>query len=242
MKTGIKLMFQRASVVVMMAMLLVLSCKKDKNEVVLDQGYSYFPLIAGRELIYQVDSIGWLGFTYDPTLHTITIDSVSYQIKEVVEDFFYDMQGRQTARVVRYRRQTPADPWVVYKVFTANLNPASAERFEDNVKYIKLVFPVKEGEKWTGQEYNPMLNDTLYDPWEYEYTSVNEPMQLNALSFDSVLTVLQKDESTLVGNQYYQEQYAAGTGMIYKEYMHQDLDIGGYIKNGFIYKESLISN
>lgn len=223
--------------------LLLNSCKKDnENDVAPALGYSYFPLEAGKSTYYQVDSIGWLGYTYDPNTNTVDIDTVSYQIKETVEGFFMDNEGRETARIVRSRRNDASQPWVLYKVFTANLTPTRAERYEDNIRYTKLVFPPVEGEKWIGQYVNVPLNDTLIEPWEYEYESVNEPGFVGDLTFDSVSTVVIKNDINLIEYRYYFEQYAAGKGLIYKEYNdHEYLNTSSsFIKNGFIYKETMI--
>jgi hypothetical protein len=219
------------------------ACKKDSDTAEAPAlGYSYFPLTEGRSAYYQVDSIGWLGYTYDPITNTIDIDTVQYQIKETVESFFTDNEGRETARIVRYRRDNISQPWSLYKVFTANLTPTRAERYEDNVRYTKLIFPPVENDKWTGQYVNVPLNDTAYDAWEYEYETVNEPGSAGSLSFDSVATVILKNDINLIEYRYYMEQYAAGQGLIYKEY--NDLEYlnttSSFIKNGFIYKETLI--
>jgi hypothetical protein len=222
----------------------LIGCSKDESDTELPAlGYTYFPLEEGKTTYYQVDSIGWLGYTYDPITNTIDIDTVHYQIKEVVAGFFLDNENRETAEIRRYRRNDASQPWSIYKVYTANLTPTRAERFEDNVRYVKLVFPPKENEKWTGQYVNVPANDTVFEPWEYEYETVNEPGSAGAFSYDSVSTVILKNDINLIEYRYYLEQYAAGTGLIYKAY--SDLEYlnttSSFIKNGFIYKETIIA-
>lgn len=214
-------------------------CKKDNATEQPFLGYNYFPLNVGSEKIYQVDSIGYLGYTFDPVLETVEIDSVHYQVKEVVESFFADNEGRQTARIVRYKRLTSSDPWEIYKVYAANRTATTAERVEDNTRYIKLVFPPKENEKWNGNS----LNNDESGYMEYSFTSVNVPGNIGPLNFDSTLTVLQLLDDNLITYSYYTEQYAANTGMIYKEYNDYEYMFIGVpkIKNGFIYKETLLS-
>jgi hypothetical protein len=219
------------------------SCKKENDLTPPFLGYSYFPQEEGKTLYYQVDSIGWLGYTYDPINQTVEIDTVSYQIKEVNEGFYTDAAGRQTARIVRYKRNTPADAWVVHKVIASNITSSAAERYEDNVRYFKLVFPPRENEKWIGQSINPILNDTLFEDWEYEYSAVNVPLSINNFVFDSTLTVIQKEDVNLIQFRNYFEQYATGYGMVYKEYNDWEYasTTSSFIKNGFIYKETIIS-
>lgn len=220
------------------------SCSKENDTSdPVSLGYTYFPVEQGNATYYQVDSIGWLGYTYDPITNSIQIDTVSYQIKEVVDGFFTDNEGRETARIIRYKRSTPGDPWTQFKVFSSNLTATKAERYEDNIRYTKLVFPIIENAKWIGQYVNVPLNDTLIEPWEYEYESVNEPEIAGVIAYDSVATVILKNEINLIEYRFYQEKYAAGFGLVYKEY--SDLEylntVSSFIKNGFIYKETRIS-
>ena len=217
---------------------LFFSCKKDPISEQPFLGYNYFPLITGTELIYDVDSIGFKGYTYDPVAQTVDIDSAHFQIKEVVDGFFTDNQGRQTARIFRYKRQLVTDPWVIYKVFAANQTTTTAERFEDNVRYIKLIFPPRNNAKWNGNSLN------INDPLLYEFHDVNTPSAIGSLDFDSSLTVLQNFDSNLIYFKNYFEKYAAGIGMIYKENNDYEYMFIGSIKpkNGFIYKEILISH
>ena len=51
----------------------------------------------------------------------------------------------------------------------------------------------------------------------YHYSGINVPNQVNNLSFDSTLTVIQRDDNNFVEIIYGKEIYASGVGMIYKE-------------------------
>ena len=212
-------------------------CKKDSDTTPPFLGYNYFPLKVGSELIYQVDSIGYLGYTYNATAHTVDIDTASFQIKEVVESFFTDNEGRTTARIERYKRMTPADPWIMYRVFSANTTATAAERFEDNFRFFKLVFPPAENEKWNG------LARDSNNTGEYYYESVNVNDAIGPFTFDSTLTVIQNEDINLITYTIYIEKYAAGVGLYFKEYYDYEYEniTSSMIKDGFIYKETLIS-
>jgi hypothetical protein len=182
--------------------LLYAGCKKD-DSVLGSFNYSYFPMAVGDSLIYDVH-------LYDKDLNEV--DS-SYQLLECVESIFADNEGRPTFRLERYVRNTPADDWQIYKVWTANLNTTTAEKKEENITYIKLVFPVKKNLNWNGNIKNVYAND--FD--NYKITSINQPLSQNSLNFDSTLTVTQIDYDYGFEKRYYIEKYAAGVGMIYKE-------------------------
>ncbi len=231
--------FRSSLLVLITGMVSFFACKKDESTTTVDLGYNYFPLNIGSEKIFQVDSIGWLGFTFNPQDSTVEIDTVSYQVKEIVESFFTDNSGRNTARIVRYRRADSSHPWEIYKISSANLTATTGETFEDNTRYIKLVFPVKENETWHGNAFNSKDSSVV---WEYSYENVNEPSSINSLSFDSTLTVLQYEEDNCVNYRNYTEKYAAGVGLYSKEYRdYEVIFCSTRPKNGFIYKESLLS-
>lgn len=231
------------AIILSMVVFSMWSCKKSDTAPAPGLGYRYFPLVEGSSNYYQVDSIGWLGYTFDPTNNSIQIDTVNYQVREDVASFFTDNEGRPTARIERYRRSTSNDPWTLYKVYSANITTTRAERYEDNVRYVKLIFPPAEGEKWTGQYLEVPASDTAFGEWEYEYDAINEPEDIGTFSFDSVLTVSQKKEVNLIEFRLYEEKYATGTGLVSKYY--KDIEYlnttSSFIKNGFIYKETLIS-
>ncbi len=190
--------------------ILFFSCKKESQPVVY-LGYDYFPNKVGHYIIYQCDSI-----IFDPYSNkTPQFDTFQYQIKEVIDSIYPNNSGEPTQRIVRYKRTDNTIPWsnilIPEKVWTGNLFSSDALRQEDNYVYIKLVFPMTLNETWNGNSSN-----TLGD-WEYKYTSLHTPATINGNHFDSTLTVLQRNNANFFQYQYYEEQYAAGIGMIYKE-------------------------
>lgn len=196
----------KSFLILVMASLLICSCKKESTVVTPDLGYSYFPNNVGHYIIYDVDSIYKDGFSG-------LLTDGKYQIKEVVESVFTDNQGRPTMRIERYRKDTVNYPdWTIYNVWTANLNTTNAERFENNIRYIKLVFPVKVGTTWNGNAMNTDVEE------DYEYTTAHEPITINNFTFDSVTTVLQADELFNVAQpKFKEEKYAAGVGLVYRK-------------------------
>jgi len=182
-----------------------LSCGDKNNSISPDNNYSYFPSNVGHEIIYNVDSISKSNFK-------LTTDTFHFQIKEVIESTFTDNEGRPALRLERYRRADESQPWVIFKVWSANLTKTNAEKKEDNITYIKLIFPVMLNEKWNGNVKNQM------DEKEYKFISINAPENFNSFAFDSALTVLQNDyDDGFTAKDYEIEKYAAGIGMFFKE-------------------------
>lgn len=187
------------------------SCKKDKATAP-NMGYNYFPDQAGRYVIYDVDS-----FYYDDFNNKT--DTFKFQLKEKIHSVFTDNQNRPTLRLERYIKTysstTPysAMLWTLKNVWAENRTATTAEKVEENVRYIKLSFPVKENQKWNGNAQNTLSE------WKYEYSFFDQERIIGNIKFDSVLQVTQYDDkfSNLVEHKYYIEKYARNVGLIYKQ-------------------------
>jgi hypothetical protein len=201
-------------VLISLFLIALVSCKKDTQ--VLDVGYEYFPETIGKYVIYEGDSI-----IYDEEGNA-PHDTIRFQVKEVIESIYTDNQGRPTMRIERYKKMyndtLPYNnmPWILSDVWAANRTSTTAERVEENVRFIKLIFPVKEDQSWNGNAQNTL------EEWPYEITSAHESETVNNLSFDSVAVVLQNDDENLVERKYGVEKYARDIGLIYKEYLVLD--------------------
>jgi len=209
------------------AALSITSCHKDDSSNDAPFDYGYFPMQVGDSLIYNVH-------VRDSDL--IDVDS-SYQLLERVESIFDDNEARPTFRLERYVRTNDSSPWSIYKVWTANLTTALAEKKEDNITFIKLIFPVEKNATWNGNAKNIYMNDDLGD---YQITGLDQPLSLGTLNFDSALTVTQLNADNLIESRYYIEQYAKGTGMVYKEQIDSLQNNSGYKKKIHAYSETLI--
>ena len=191
---------------------LLQSCKREPPPAV-DYKYNYFPLTIGHTVEYYVDSV-----LYNP-LFAGGKKNVSWQVKEVVESEFKDNAGRDAFRIERYIRPNDSAQWTISNVWYAVLEQTRAERVEENLRFIRMVFPPKSGTKWNGNIYIP-TSDTFefYHNWSYTYTAVDEPTTLNGFTFDSSCTVIEvADSSSLIDMRYSKAIYAKHVGLIYKD-------------------------
>ncbi|MBL4577365.1 MAG: hypothetical protein JKX74_02770 [Flavobacteriales bacterium] len=201
----------RFSFILLIAFILILaSCKKD-DPIKVDVGYGYFPDEIGSWIIYDIDSTVWNDFT-DPS----TVTNYKYQIKEVIESSYTDAQGRATLRWERFRRDLVTDPWVIKDVWAVNKTASTVEKVEENIRFIRLIFPVKLSGIWDGNATNTL------DEWDYQYTQVHSAKTVGGISFDSTLTVLQQDFNPWIFVDYFEEYYAKNVGLIYKKELHWD--------------------
>jgi hypothetical protein len=111
-----------------------LSCGEKNNTISPNNNYSYFPSNIGHEIIYDVDSISKSAFK-------LTTDTFHFQVKEVIESTYTDNEGRQTLRMERYRRTDESQPWVIFKVRSANLTGISAEKKKTMLSMLNLYSP-----------------------------------------------------------------------------------------------------
>jgi hypothetical protein len=184
------------------------SCKKDKPPSV-DMGYSYFPDKVGNFVVYDVDSFYYNDFTD-------RVDTFKFQLKEKIASVFPDNENRATLRLERYVKYFDKTkpytmlPWRLRNVWIANLTASTAEKVEENIRYIKLIFPVSSKSSWNGNAQNTL------NPVSYSYLFADLPRTMGNFTFDSVLQVNQQDETNLISKKFYVERYARHVGLIYK--------------------------
>jgi hypothetical protein len=183
------------------------SCGKETLETG-SPSYNYFPTAKGNFVVFDVDSI------VHGTNDNENDDSVyyyHYQVKEVIDTPFTDGEGKQRQVVVRYYRADSTQEWTINIVWSQQLTSASAYRWEDNIPYHKMSYPISYEIEWNGNDRNTLEEEM------YHYENIHSAKSYGTLVFDSTLTIIQRDEDNFVETIYGEEVFAAGVGMIYKE-------------------------
>lgn len=179
------------------------ACKKDKEVTSVDIGYDYFPTLKGTYIIYQVDSLYYNDFT-------ATIDTFQFQIKEKITDNFLDLSKRPTQRIERFYRKNVSEEWIIKDVWFANRTSSTAEKVEENTRYVKIVFPLKKEAEWNGNRFNNLGEQN------YSISKLNEAFSIGSLSFDSIIHIQQAADSNLIEKSLAYEIYAKHVGLVYK--------------------------
>lgn len=201
------------------------ACKKETEDLNTTPISEYAPLQVGKYISYQLDSFRYLPFS----LAGVT---VSYQVKYIVDGETTDNLGRPAYRIVRQIRINPTDAWVNDNSFTAVPGDESFEFIENNMRFLKMRGPVKDGFNWKGNSYintTSQYSDFTYlDGWDYMYDSVGAPLTLGSFDLENTVKVAQRDE--IIGNpdeislfseiNYGVEYYAKGIGLVYKRFFH----------------------
>ena len=207
--------------------LFFISCKKENDVYTTESINDYYPLQVGKYITYDLDSTVFVNFGQEDTI-------VSYQVQDRVDAQITDNLGRPAYRIIRYIRQDTSQDWTPNNTFMAVPTQNSIEYVENNLRFLKLELPIKEGFTWKGNSYidTYSVNSELQylDDWDYTYDSIDAPLTINSLTIDSTIKVAERDEflgqdPSIPGTQYAEktyslEKYAKGIGLIYRDFLH----------------------
>jgi len=203
-----------------------------------EKGENYYPLEVGNYITYQVDSIIYLVESSDDCI--FYQDTSSHYLKEEIIDTYEDNAGDENFVVERYLSDNINGPWTVIDVWNTKITDTQVEKIEENLRFIKMVFPVTDGATWNGNTYFENTQDTtisvggqsidFYRYWSsnYEYDMIDISEEINGIQFDSVMTVIQSEPNdNKIYYRYSIEKYARGVGMIFKEMLILDTQCCG---------------
>lgn len=194
------------------------SCKEKQGKAE-DFSYDYFPIEIGHYVTYDVHEI----------IYDLNSSDETYQIKELIESEITDNLGRPSLRIERYKRATDADDWVIKDVWYSTRTPSNAEKIEENVRYVKMSFPVRTYQEWDGNLYN------INSEWLYYYDSIGDSRTINGLEFDETVKVFQRENFNLIEEEEAYEIFAKDVGLVYKKLV--DLDFQDNTQTGRIFHQ-----
>jgi hypothetical protein len=206
-------LIKNATYSILILLLIAVSCKPKPTEVE-DFMYEYFPVEVGTWVTYDV-----IDTRYD--VQTIT---ETYQLKEVIDSEIKDAQDRPALRIARYWRKNDNDPWDIKDIWVSTRTTSTAEKVEENVRFVKLVFPVRSYQTWDGNIYNTKPE------WEYFYDSIGNSRLINNIEFDETVKVVQIENFNLIQEQDAYEIYGKNVGLIYRKLI--DIDYSSSNKVG----------
>lgn len=191
----------------------LMSCKKDKNDSAIQFHTDYSPIEEGRYVIYAATEI-----QHDDDV--LQHDTLSYLLKTVIGQIYYDNEGRAAREYLRYTSIDSAVSWQLKDVWTTILEGNRLELIEENQRIVKLLFAPTLSKEWDINVYNSKPKQNAI------YSSIHESYSINGNSFDSTITVKQADFFSLVDLKRQNEVYAKGVGMVSKYY--KDLTIENF--------------
>ncbi|MCY7330039.1 MAG: hypothetical protein LH618_15910 [Saprospiraceae bacterium] len=183
--------------------------------------YAYFPLEMGKYVVYAVDSV-----IYDFSTGGGTVrDSSRTLVKEIVSDTLRDNLGQMLYQIERYERASDTSGWELRSITSARRTNSLATRTENNLPFLKLVFPMDKRSEWDGNLWIDVNREIEiagermrpFTNWNYEVDSIDVPQQIGQFAFDSVLVVTEADDNNVIERRLSRVKYAKHVGVVWRE-------------------------
>lgn len=193
------------------------SCQPDTTTVFDGSyGYNYYPLEVGKYWTYKVDSLVILNmdekmesssFVKEEIVNTIITENgdTSYVLKRSVAS---EIDGNYT----------PTDVWKI------DISLSSLIRVEENLRFMKLLFPIMLGEEWDGNLFDHKIETNVgqntiepYFEWSYAVLQDDRSITLEGVDYTGVVEVQQADHEDEINLRWSNELYAPNVGMIKRE-------------------------
>lgn len=209
------------------------ACGKD-DFIPTDRGTAYFPIRVGSTWIYQVNQTIYSEVA-GPT-------QSSYKLRLLVTDSILNAEGAHTYILARARQEIGASTWSAIDTWSVRRNDREIIVTEGNTPFKKLMFPIRKGLAWNGNEYNTLGEDL------YSMTNFEGETTFGGTNFEDVIEVEQEfNEDFIVFLDERTELYARNVGLIRQSlkqlnYCSTDNCIGQQkVKSGKIYVQELLS-
>jgi len=223
--------------------LFVFSCKKENTELNFERIQNYYPISKGKYITYRLDSIVYT------TLGTKK-EVRSYIVIDVLDTSITDNLGKIAYVFKRsIRNSIDTTQWDLLTTYRVSIDSAKIAVTENNLRFIKLVSPLREGLIWKGNSFvnsNDNNNLVFLDGWLYSYGKPNVRQTINGNPFIETVSVFQKNDT--IGNPndkkmyaeilFSKEVYAKNIGLVYKEFIHETWQppnanlVNGYYEEG----------
>ena len=128
--------------------LVAFSCSKEDSDVQ-ELGYDYYPVIVGKYVTYNVEHYVYNDFD-------TTIDTSIYQLKEVIDSAYLDLEGRTVYQLKRLSRVSDTLPWSLIQDWSFYKDKERLEINESNAVFVKMAFPLRRAKTWDGNSRNSL--------------------------------------------------------------------------------------
>lgn len=181
-------------------------------------GFEYFPLEVGKFWVYRFDE------TLVRNQGGMLDQSVRF-VKEEISDMFVDAVGDTVYTLQISQSETLDGNFQVTDVWTSKLDENVVQRVEENLRFVKLIFPFNVGTTWEGNLFDELTfvnvaeeSVWVYKDWgDYEVVAKGISLQVEGENYEEVASVEQADFTSEIERRYAIEHYAPGVGLIKKE-------------------------
>jgi len=226
------------------------SCN-EKEEFTTEALSDYIPLNAGKYITYRIDSTVFTNFGRNTEIHR-------YQVKHEIDEQITDNLGRPSYRVYRYLRDSAGtELWQPAGSYFITPLPDQVELIEDNLRFIKMHLPVRDGNSWKGNKYLPpdpyapfgynFSKDDNMEDWDFYFDGQVSSFSYQGQNYTDVYSIEEADEAYNVpitdptayaARSRAVEKYSKMIGLVYREYELWEYQpnpggAGGPYKTGF---------
>ena len=178
-------------------------------------GYGYFPIDIGYTWEYQVDSV----LIFQGGDSNITSSTF---IQEKVTELISENNNEKIFKLERSYKHEIEEEWHLQDIWQVSMDNQKVTKTEENLKFIKLVFPAVKGKKWDGnsffdsnKEFSVGANNiAVFQDWNYKVAEVGVTATVNDIEYPEVLVVSHIDEESAITKRFSEEIYANGVGLI----------------------------
>ncbi len=230
------------------------SCKEGtvSEDLLIDFGYDYYPLKTGNYWEYQTDSIV---FDFDGNI--AFIDTSTTFVREEITGIQIDSEGDTIFVLERLEKENLADSWLVRDVWSVKKTAATLERVEENIRLVKMVFPLQEGVDFDATIF---IEDNFtvvvageflekFKGWASQVDAVGEQETIGGIDYPEVTTITYADEENLIERRWAYSKFAKNVGMVYTEewildtqILTEDIPWEEKAEVGYILRQTLIDH
>jgi hypothetical protein len=201
--TGIRILNQAFAILLLAGFFSCSTSEISPERIV--SGKEFYPIEKGNFWIYKVDTIDY-SFAGDTTRG-------SYFIKELIADSLYQQEGSTVYKIEIYRTADTTLAWAIDSVWSIRADGDKIIKTENNRPLVKLRFPLQEGSRWDGNQFNTQ-QDSNSVFW-YTVRNLNKSAVFNDQNVASV-EIVQKIDSNCINKSEFREVYYRGIGLGYK--------------------------
>lgn len=163
--------------------------------------YQYYPLAIGHYVVYDVNQEVYSTGQAAPVV-------TKWQERDEVDRIASDSAGIVTYIIARSTRNTSADYWQKVKEYAVHKYPDKLLTNIDNQPFLSLTFPIDSRTIWNGNSYNNLdEQDCYYEPGV-------KSVKIGEQSFDNVLTVVERKDTSIINKYVTIKQYSPGVGLV----------------------------
>lgn len=231
-------------VVLFFSILTLYSCNKEREVIAIPSNEvykEYFPTSIGYWQEYQIDSFKYVKSPNDTGVTKLF--STSYY-REEIGDTIKAFDTPYQLQIKAFRKKNINDNWLFYRNNSIQIQSNFITKNEDNLRFVKIQFPINPTTSWKGNKYIDTSIKTIYSDWNYGYVNLFQPYRLGINQFENTVTVIQYADSNAIEKTLFYEIYAKNVGLIYAEYQKLEKQNGAnpwtLPENGYAIRKSII--